>query len=75
MVHLSVLPNCCGEMMLLQKNEVESINHILLDYHLVWKLWSEILDWWNLSCAIPGSIGGLLEWWDGLKFKRFERRL
>lgn len=43
------------------RNEVESINHILLHCHLVWKLWSEILDWWNLSWAIPGSIGGLLE--------------
>ncbi|XP_028060048.1 uncharacterized protein LOC114263665 [Camellia sinensis] len=57
------------------KEEVESLNHIILYYPLVWSLWCEILEWWNLSWVIPGSIGGLLEWWSGVSFNRFERRL
>lgn len=57
------------------REEVESLNHILLYCPLVWRLWSKILDWWNLSWVTPGSIGGLLEWWSGMRFNRFERRL
>lgn len=44
------------------RENVETTNHILLHCPLVWRMWSELLDWWNLSWVIPGSVGDLLEW-------------
>lgn len=28
--------------------------------------------WWGMAWATPGSIAGLLEWWQGVKFKGFK---
>lgn len=57
------------------RENVDTTNHILLHCPLVWRMWSELLDWWNLSWVIPGSVGDLLEWWLGTSCSRFERRI
>ncbi|XP_028071288.1 uncharacterized protein LOC114273696 [Camellia sinensis] len=53
-------------------SEVESANHVLLLCPAIWKVWSSLVDWWRLQWVAPGTIGGLLEWWAGFKFKKLE---
>lgn len=43
------------------KAEVESINHVLLLYPVVWKLWSEMVNWWEIKWVTPGSVDVLLQ--------------
>lgn len=49
------------------KFEVETMNHVLLHCHLIWEVWFEIVNWWNLSWCIPGSVDDLLQWWSGIR--------
>lgn len=51
------------------KSEVETMNHVLLHCHLVWRVWSDIVKWWNLCWVIPGLVEELLQWWSGIRFK------
>lgn len=44
------------------KEEVESLNHLLLFCPFVWKIWSCIIHWWGMPWIVPGSIEGLLQW-------------
>ncbi|XP_028095341.1 uncharacterized protein LOC114295307 [Camellia sinensis] len=52
--------------------EVESINHVLLLCPLVWKLWSKMVNWWEIKWVTPGSVDVLLQWWVGMKFRKQE---
>lgn len=45
------------------------MNHVMLHCHLIWRVWSEIVNWWNLSWCIPGSVEDLLQWWSGISQK------
>ncbi|XP_028057272.1 uncharacterized protein LOC114261230 [Camellia sinensis] len=44
---------------------VETMKHVLLHCHSIWRVWSDIVNWWNLSWIIPGSVEELLQWWSG----------
>lgn len=55
---------------LLCKTEEESMNHLLLSCPVVWKLWSDMVKWWDLVWVVPGSIEALLHWWAGFKLKK-----
>ncbi|CAL5372109.1 unnamed protein product [Camellia sinensis] len=54
------------------KAEVETINHVLLLCPLVWKLWSALVNWWEVQWVTPGSVVILLDWWSGMKFRKKE---
>lgn len=55
--------------------EVEPPEHVLLFCPLVWKCWAQMVNWWDQSWVIPGSIEGLLLWWSGGKLKSWVFRL
>lgn len=48
--------------------EMETVEHVLLMCPLVWKCWSHMVEWWDQIWAIPGSIEGLLQWWNGGRY-------
>lgn len=51
------------------KFEVETMNHVLLYCHLIWRVWSDIVKWWNLFWVIPGSMDEFLQWWSDIRYK------
>lgn len=51
------------------KSEVDSMNHVLLHCHMIWRVWSVIVKWWNLNWVIPSSMEAILHWWSGTKCK------
>lgn len=55
------------------KHDEESMLHVLLHCHFVWKVWSSLLEWWGLYWAMPGTVDCLLQWWEGRKFKKKEK--
>ena len=57
------------------EEEEESLNHVLMYCPKVWRVWSDILNWWGIKWAIPGSIQSLLLWWQGARFKNLDRKL
>ncbi|XP_028087859.1 uncharacterized protein LOC114288538 [Camellia sinensis] len=56
-------------------NEIETVEHILLYCHFVWLLWSNIVRWWGMQWVLPGSVNGLLNWWDGCRMKKLEKKI
>ncbi|GMP39669.1 hypothetical protein CsSME_00010408 [Camellia sinensis var. sinensis] len=52
------------------KNEVETVNHVLLHCPLVWKVWAGILNWWDVCWVMSGSVEALLQWWASARFKK-----
>ena len=42
---------------------------MLLHCHFIWRVWSDIVNWWNLSWVIPGSVEELLQWWSSIRHK------
>ncbi|KAL7222094.1 hypothetical protein ACSBR1_023915 [Camellia fascicularis] len=52
--------------------DIDSVNLVLLLCPSIWKVWSSSVDWWGIRWVVPGSIEGLLIWWAGFKFKKFE---
>ncbi|XP_028102995.1 uncharacterized protein LOC114302203 [Camellia sinensis] len=56
-------------------NEIETVEHILLYCHFVWLLWSNIVRWWGVQWVLPGSVNGLLNWWDGCRMKKLEKKI
>lgn len=53
----------------------ESVNHVLIWCPFVWKIWAEMLRWWDLQAVIPGSVESLLWWWAGGKLRKLERKI
>ncbi|GMP30792.1 hypothetical protein CsSME_00005300 [Camellia sinensis var. sinensis] len=48
---------------------LRSVDHVLMFCPLVWRLWSQMVSWWDQSSVITGSIEDLLLWWSGGKLK------
>ncbi|XP_028104944.1 uncharacterized protein LOC114303962 [Camellia sinensis] len=67
---IGVLNSEANTVCLLCKTEEESLNHLLLSCPVVWKLWSDMVKWWDLVWVVPGTVEGLLHWWAGYKFKK-----
>ncbi|XP_028057518.1 uncharacterized protein LOC114261441 [Camellia sinensis] len=59
--------NCvfCGQ-------AVETVNHVLLWCPAVWKVWACLMNWWGVLWVIPDNVNGLLQWWRGYKWRKFE---
>lgn len=57
------------------KNDKESLQHVLLPCPFVWCVWSNLLEWWGLQWALPGTIDSLFMWWMGWRYKREEKQL
>ncbi|CAL5355041.1 unnamed protein product [Camellia sinensis] len=56
-------------------SESESVNHVLIWCPFVWKIWAEMLRWWDTKAVIPGSVETLLWWWAGGKLRKLERKI
>ncbi|XP_028122358.1 uncharacterized protein LOC114319532 [Camellia sinensis] len=54
-------------------SEPESSTHLLLHCYFAWKVWADMMDWWELKGAIPGSVEGILHWWAGVSLNRKEK--
>ncbi|XP_028125672.1 uncharacterized protein LOC114322530 [Camellia sinensis] len=67
---IGVLNSEANTVCLLCKTEEEFLNHLLLSCPVVWKLWSDMIKWWDLVWVVPGTVEGLLHWWAGYKFKK-----
>ncbi|XP_028071521.1 uncharacterized protein LOC114273902 [Camellia sinensis] len=44
------------------KSQQESIEHVLIFCPMVWRVWSELLQWWGVVWVVPRSIQGLFQW-------------
>ncbi|CAL5365331.1 unnamed protein product [Camellia sinensis] len=72
MQRIGAIPANVSPLCVFCKAEVETINHVLLLCPLVWKLWSALVNWWEVQWATPGSVAILLDWWSGMKFRKKE---
>ncbi|XP_028051231.1 uncharacterized protein LOC114255885 [Camellia sinensis] len=63
MHRIGALPINVSSLCVFCKAEVETINHVLLLCPLVWKLWSELISWWEVQWVTPRSVVVLLDWW------------
>ncbi|XP_028059522.1 uncharacterized protein LOC114263217 [Camellia sinensis] len=52
------------------KYELETVNHVFLHCHFIWKLWANLVNWWNYKWVSPGSVEGLFLSWPGIKMKK-----
>lgn len=57
------------------KNAVESISHVLLHCPPVWRVWSELVNWWDMCWVVPCTVEALLQWWVEVKLKKKERKI
>ena len=57
------------------KTVAESNCHVLLHCHFSWRVWSAILNWWEVQGALPGSVEAVLHWWEGVKLSKKEKLL
>ncbi|XP_028084749.1 uncharacterized protein LOC114285866 [Camellia sinensis] len=57
------------------KSEAESIEHVLISYPKVWKVWTGLLQRWGLLWVVPGSVNCLLHWWAGNCLLKTKRRI
>ncbi|XP_028061353.1 uncharacterized protein LOC114264834 [Camellia sinensis] len=72
---IGVLNMEASSLCLMCKVEEETTNHVLLSCPLVWKVWTDILKWWDLVWVLPGSVKVLLNWWAGFKFKKVVQKM
>ncbi|KAL7255365.1 hypothetical protein ACSBR1_009508 [Camellia fascicularis] len=40
---------------------------------MAWRVWTEILKWWDVQDVLPGSMESLLNWWDGVRLNKKQR--
>lgn len=55
------------------RNNVETVEHLLVNCGIAWNVWSSIIKWWGLSWVCPGSIYNLMSWWLSNKFTNLEK--
>lgn len=72
MQRIGAIPVTVNPLCVFCKVEVETINHVLLLCPLIWKLWSELVNWWEVQWVTPGSVVSLLNWWSGMKLRKKE---
>ncbi|KAL7170609.1 hypothetical protein ACSBR2_035481 [Camellia fascicularis] len=53
---IGVLNIEASSLCLLCKAEEKTVNHVLLFCPLVWKVWTDILKWWDLVWVLPGQL-------------------
>lgn len=55
------------------KSEIETAVHLLLHCKVSWKIWSLIMQWWNIEWVCPQNLYTLMCWWDSFKYKSVEK--
>ncbi|XP_028083384.1 uncharacterized protein LOC114284637 [Camellia sinensis] len=50
--------------------ELETVNHVFLHCPFIWKLWANLVNWWNYKWVSPGTVEGLLLSWAGIRMKK-----
>ncbi|XP_028056787.1 uncharacterized protein LOC114260798 [Camellia sinensis] len=55
--------------------EPETVNHVLLWCPHIWRIWSDVLLWWGIHWVMPESMEGVLLWWSGFTFNKFEQKI
>ena len=54
--------------------EAESVDHILLQCHKHWLIWSKIIKWWGLVWCCPKSFSDLWSQWTSMVHGHFQRK-
>ncbi|XP_058223265.1 uncharacterized protein LOC131332979 [Rhododendron vialii] len=54
---------------------LETHQHLFFHCHILWSVWSIILDWWNIKWACPSSVPELAEWWFAIGFYNLEKHI
>ncbi|KAL7262113.1 hypothetical protein ACSBR1_000488 [Camellia fascicularis] len=57
------------------KSVAESNCHVLLYCQFSWRVWTAMLNWWEVQGALPGSVEAVLHWWEGAKLSKKEKLL
>ncbi|XP_028105754.1 uncharacterized protein LOC114304806, partial [Camellia sinensis] len=73
--HLGILGRDSSTLCTFWKSQQESIDHVLIFCPMVWRVWSELLQWWGVVWVVPGSIQGLFQWWAGHSCRNEARRI
>lgn len=47
----------------------ESLNHV------AWRVWSEILNWWDVQGALPDTVEAILNWWARVRLSKKKRMI
>ncbi|XP_028057004.1 uncharacterized protein LOC114260998 [Camellia sinensis] len=48
---------------------LESVFHLLIWCPFAWRIWCDLMQWWGLTCVIPKTVEGILNWWRGFKWR------
>ncbi|KAL7189991.1 hypothetical protein ACSBR1_039601 [Camellia fascicularis] len=70
---IGVLSDASNVSCIFCRNELETVNHLLLCCPFSWRIWSNIINWWGVSWVLSGSVSSLLQWWDGYRFNKKEK--
>ncbi|CAL5431587.1 unnamed protein product [Camellia sinensis] len=57
------------------RSHVEIVSHVMLLCPYVWKIWSDLLNWWGLQWIVPTTVADLFLWWSGFKWRTLENKI
>ncbi|KAF5936254.1 hypothetical protein HYC85_027383 [Camellia sinensis] len=72
---IGVLHNNVSTLCVFCKAVNETVDHVMVSCPFVWNVWAEMLNWWDVQGALPGSVEVLILWWDEECFSNKERKI
>ncbi|KAI8563627.1 hypothetical protein RHMOL_Rhmol03G0124100 [Rhododendron molle] len=54
---------------------LETPQHLFLHCRFPWAVWSCIVHWWHVKWVCPSSVGALIAWWFGNRFRNLEKEI
>ncbi|CAL5337240.1 unnamed protein product [Camellia sinensis] len=51
------------------------LRHLFIHCPLIWRIWVELLEWWNVCWVTPESFSNLSHWGFGFKFRKLEKKM
>ncbi|XP_028113658.1 uncharacterized protein LOC114311694 [Camellia sinensis] len=72
---IGILDGSASTLCIFCQAQQETAEHVLISYHLVWKVWTGLLQWWGTTWVVPNSVSNLLLWWSGFDCRKSERRI
>ncbi|XP_028071567.1 uncharacterized protein LOC114273928 [Camellia sinensis] len=72
---IGVLHNNVSTLCVFCKAVNETVDHVMVSCPFVWNVWAEMLNWWDVQGALPGSVEVLILWWDEECFSSKERKI
>ncbi|XP_028113519.1 uncharacterized protein LOC114311591 [Camellia sinensis] len=72
---IGILDGSASTLCIFCQEQQETAEHVLISCHLVWKVWTGLLQWWGTTWVVPNSVSNLLLWWSGFDCRKSERRI